>query len=203
MPNNISPQRRGNLQKYQSRNPLQKFLITRFLKTVENLLAPVPAGPLLEIGCGEGFVLKHLEEKGQLAGRNFTGMDLSREALSLAASRVPQARLAAASAYTLPFADKSFQAALLLEVLEHLEHPEKALLEAARVSRFAIVSVPHEPWFQAANFLRGKNLRHLGNDPEHIHHWGISSFRSFLESRSVIKAFSAPFPWLAARIEFR
>ena len=39
-----------------------------------------------------------------------------------------------------------------------------------------VVSVPREPVFCALNLARGKNVTRLGNDPEHINHWGRRGF---------------------------
>ncbi len=193
---------RNNSKKYESRNPLQRFLIRRFLEKTADLLKNLPPGPVLEAGCGEGYVLDYLS-RNSLEGRKLTGADLDESALKAAAARLAGVDLRRASVYSLPFTAKAFECVLLLEVLEHLERPEEALKEAARVGRSALISVPHEPWFQTANFLRGKNLRRLGNDPEHIQHWGTASFRRLLAPYGEIRAFSAPFPWVMARIDFK
>jgi SAM-dependent methyltransferase len=99
----------------------------------------------------------------------------------------------------LPFAAASFDAVLCLEVLEHLEDPAAAVRELLRVARKAVVlSVPYEPYFRVGNLLRGKYLSELGNHPEHIQHWNMGRFRSFLEpARCEIRMVEA-FPWIIA-----
>ena len=89
----------------------------------------------------------------------------------------------------------------MLEVLEHLEDPARALREAARVGDFLLVSVPHEPLFRAANFLRGKNWSRWGNDSEHIHFFGKKSFRALLEPHGEILRFETSFPWTIALLK--
>lgn len=64
---------------------------------------------LLDSGCGEGYYtsafVEALSEKNNC---EIFGIDLSKEALKLAAKRCPAASFAAASAYCLPFQDESF-----------------------------------------------------------------------------------------------
>ena len=56
-----------------------------------------------------------------------------------------------------------------IEVLEHLPAVAPAVAELARVTTDrCVVSVPWEPWFRLGNLGRGKNVRRLGNDPEHV-----------------------------------
>jgi SAM-dependent methyltransferase len=51
-----------------------------------------------------------------------------------------------AAAEALPFKDNSFDTALMLEVLEHVEDVEAALKEALRVARRVIISYPDESY---------------------------------------------------------
>jgi hypothetical protein len=49
------------------------------------------------------------------------------------------------------------------------------------------------------NFIRGKNLSRLGNDPDHINHWTIGSFQKFLREKGLkIITLKFPFPWILA-----
>ncbi len=193
---------RGNLKKYQSKNPLQRFLIRRFLETICEEVRQMPHGTLCEVGCGEGFVLKSLLERGIAVRPGVIGLDRDFEALCFASRSAAGVPFACASVYELPFHDKQFQGLLFLEVMEHLEHPEKALQEIRRVSRSALISVPHEPYFKLANFLRGKNWPRWGNDPEHIQHWGRRSLVQLLENYGKVRSLRAPFPWLVACVDW-
>jgi len=97
---------------------------------------------------------------------------------------------------SLPFKDCSVEAVLCLEVLEHLIQPERALEEICRVcSRYAIMSVPNEPWFRLANLARLKNIRALGNAPGHIQHWGVQSFADLVASYLRVRLVTTSFPW--------
>ena len=82
------------------------------------------ATPVLDVGCGEGELARHLPEGA------WVGLDSSRELLA----RAPRpAHLGDANA--LPFPDGGFGAVTLLYVLYHLAEPGRALAEAHRVLR--------------------------------------------------------------------
>ena len=191
----------GNLGKYRSSNPLQRFLIRQFFRKVRTIFQYVPQGPVCEVGCGEGFILRDLFDYGLLSGRMVTGLDIREESLRLARGLVPEASFKNASAYKLPLNSKQCRCVMMLEVLEHLEDPARALREAVRAGDFLLVSVPHEPFFRAANFLRGKNWFRWGNDNEHIHFWGKRTFRELLEHYGEIVLLETSFPWIIALLQ--
>lgn len=85
---------------------------------------------------------------------------------------------------------------MMLEVLEHIPDPAQMLPILKQLARgHVLLSVPREPFFCALNFMRGKNLRRLGNDPEHVNHWGRRGFFRFIEPHFEILAAPAVFPW--------
>lgn len=191
----------GNLQKHRSSNPVQRFLIRRFLRKVREIFQIIPSGPLCDVGCGEGFVLRDLSDHGLLKESPAIGVDVREEALRLAREEVPGAVFEKASAYELPFENKKFRGVMMLEVLEHLEDPGRALREAARVGDFLLLSVPHEPFFMIANFLRGKNWSRWGSDEEHIQFLGKRAFRKFVEPYGEVLRFETSFPWILALLK--
>jgi len=87
---------------------------------------------LLEIGCGEGANLHHLAERQPRA--RYVGIDFSTEKARFAASATP-AIAARADAARLPFADASFDAVLVRDLLHHVPARAAVLAEAARVLR--------------------------------------------------------------------
>ena len=79
---------------------------------------------MLDIGCGEGELARHLPADG------WVGVDNSPAMLE----RAPEGAVLG-EAEALPFRDGSFGSAALLYVLYHLPDPARALAEAGRVLR--------------------------------------------------------------------
>lgn len=88
---------------------------------------------LLDIGCGAGFLTNALAE----IGHDVTGIDLSRASLDTARKhdKTGKVRYLFADAYALPFESESFDVVCAMDILEHVEEPEKLIKEASRVLR--------------------------------------------------------------------
>lgn len=103
------------------------------------IAAAIEPGTTLDLGCGDGTLLALLSKRG-ISG---IGLDLSEKAVSLARGRGLDCRVSDLTE-PLPFADRSFENVLLVDVLEHLYSPDHLLKEAARVSsRFIYISTPN------------------------------------------------------------
>jgi SAM-dependent methyltransferase len=90
--------------------------------------------PVLDVGCGEGQLARHLP------GDQWVGLDSSAEMLA----RAPEPK-GMGEATALPFADAAFGSLTLLYVLYHLPLPQVALAEAHRVLRpggLVVVAAP-------------------------------------------------------------
>jgi hypothetical protein len=64
--------------------------------------------------------------------------------------------------------------------------------------RRLLLSVPHEPFFMLSNLARLKNVARLGNDPEHVNHWGRGSFRRLLAPKLDVLRLTTSYPWILA-----
>ncbi len=84
-------------------------------------------GPVLDVGCGPGRYANALRDA--LPSRPVVACDLSAGMVAVAG---PPAAVATAAA--LPFRDRAFAASLALHMLYHLESPDRALAELARVT---------------------------------------------------------------------
>ena len=187
--------RSDNEGKYRSKNPVVRYLVGRFLRRVSDLAATEGPRRVLEVGCGEGIVLATLAER--LPGARFDGLELDETALEQARLRCPVTTLVRGDACELPFGDRSFDLVVCLEVLEHLPEPRRALQEIRRVARGGcLLSVPHEPFFRAGNFLRGKNVGRLGDPSDHLQHWGAREFAAFCGRELAVRVRTGAFPWL-------
>lgn len=96
---------------------------------------------VLDIGCGDGFLLKKLLEKNK--NIKALGLDISPVAVEKAKENGVECVLSDITE-KLPFGDNSFESVFLLDVLEHLFQPEPVLQEAVRVaSSYVYISVPN------------------------------------------------------------
>ena len=164
------------------RHRLRESLLLRLL------LAARPDRSVLNVGAGQGTFSQLLE------GRAFevTSVDPSPEAVALLRARV-HGPVLAASAEALPFEAASFDAAVLGEVLEHVEDDLAGLREVARVVRaggVVAISVPANPaWFGPSDEWAGHYRRYTrqallelcsgaGLEVERVRAWGfpVSSF---------------------------
>ena len=193
----------GNRQKHESANPVQQFLIRRFHDEVVRLLEAVPHSAILDLGCGEGFVLDHLLASGIDA--DLVGIDRSSTAIASARSRLGGAiDLVQGDVTSLEDLPRPFEVVMMLEVLEHLDEPDATLDLLCDLSTgHVIVSVPHEPFFRGLNLIRFKNLKRLGSDPEHVHHWTKRGFERLVGRRFEIVDRGRAFPWTLVLLKAR
>ncbi len=183
-----------NYRKHTHRNPIQRYLIDNFYKAFFEEIRKKKPKTILDVGCGEGFTLERLHQQG--IGEKLEGVDFLKTAIEIGKKQYPHLTLKEGTIYDLPYKDNSFDLVICSEVLEHLEDPEKALSELERVTKKHIVlSVPNEPWFMIANFLRGKNWSRWGNDIEHINHWSTNGFVKFVETKFRVLSVRRPFAW--------
>jgi len=184
--------------KYISKNPLIILLNNYFLSTIASLVKSVKSPRILDIGCGEGIVTHFLINKLSFNSNQIVGLDIERNCLEIAQDINPGAQFFQTSIYELPFQDNSFDLVLALEILEHLEFPEKAIEELNRVSKqWVIISVPNDRMFCLGNLLRFKYLSSWGNTPGHIQHWGKRTFNNLISKYLDILKIRSPFRlWL-------
>lgn len=191
----------NNYKKNKSKNLLQNLLIENFYEKLLKLVVNLQIDTILDVGCGEGFTLCRFYKNK--IGKQLLGIDSSSDSINLGRKLFPFINFKKGNVYSLPYKDNSFDLVICCEVLEHLSDPVKALKEIIRVSKkFCLLSVPNEPFFSIANFLRGKNLSRWGNDIEHIQHWMHTEFITLLEQKGfVVKSATSSFPWTIALIE--
>jgi ubiquinone/menaquinone biosynthesis C-methylase UbiE len=163
-----------------------------FLQSITELVASVRPRSLLEVGCGEGHLARHLWDGG-VRPRTFEICDVELDRL---AALPPEIHAQQASIYDLPYPDRGFDLVICCEVLEHLEDPAAGLAELARVSeRRVLISTPWEPVWRVMNIARGKYLRALGNTPGHVQHFTRRGLVGLARSRLHLIEVRTPLPW--------
>ena len=182
--------------KYGSKNPVVKRLMSGFHETLQELWDHAGALSALDVGCGEGVLT--LEWAKQLGDGRIVGIDLDDPKLRAewAKRERPNLEFRAEEATRLSFADDEFDLAAAVEVLEHVPEPEATLAEMARVARnHLLVSVPREPLWRGLNMARGAYWRDFGNTPGHVNHWSKRDFVSLLSRYGAVEEARSPFPW--------
>ncbi|HEX7447759.1 MAG TPA: class I SAM-dependent methyltransferase [Pirellulales bacterium] len=111
---------------------------------------------LLDIGCGAGYHVRHLARKA----KRVVAIDTDRVALNVARRRVRSSRVTFLhyDGAQLPFADGSFDAVTMLDVLEHVPHREELVREIARVLRPGGVWTVSVPYRGIVRWLSPENM---------------------------------------------
>ena len=145
------------------------------------------AGSVIDLGCGEGKLLKALLDDGD-CGR-IAGMDVSHRALEIAGERLGLERLPAQQRQRLELFQGSltyrderlsgYDAACAVEVVEHVDPPrlpafERVLFEFARPST-VIVTTPNAEYNCRFEFLPAGQFRHR----DHRFEWTRQQFRDW------------------------
>lgn len=116
------------------------------VQTVFEWVNPQPQDVILDVPCGRGFYLNMLR---YVSDAHIVGADLEWDVLLKAQRHIanlPDVALHGASIYRLPYADNTFDAVILSEVLEHLDDDVAGLKEALRVLKpggVVAITVPH------------------------------------------------------------
>ncbi|MBI1792158.1 MAG: 3' terminal RNA ribose 2'-O-methyltransferase Hen1 [Acidobacteria bacterium] len=165
-------------------------LHTQRLNLVAAKLKDLGTKTVLDLGCGEGKLLRRL-----LADRAFeqiAGMDVSHRSLEIASSRLRLERMPERQRKrirlmqgSLLYRDKrlsGFDAAALVEVIEHLDRPrlaalERVLFEFAR-PRHVLVTTPNREYNVLFPTLPPGKLRH----GDHRFEWTRAEFASWADA---------------------
>lgn len=179
-------------------------LIAGYFSAVERLLEV--SGKLdsrkkikvIELGCGEGYstqrLHKMLPKTAELMASEYV-----EQLIPKAEELNPGVKVIQESVYELKHKDRTFDIVFLLEVLEHLDYPDAALEEIARVLKddgVLVLGVPREPMWRLLNMARGKYLKDFGNTVGHLNHWSARSLVKQVEKHmGPVVMRETPIPW--------
>ena len=132
---------------------------TKYRRHVDRIKNWVKEKKLLDVGAGDGVITYKLRA---------TGIDNELSAVFIA--KALNVNVEYGDAYNLPFPDNSFDAVLMIDVIEHLDSPEIALREAKRVSPVLYVATPER---QPERRVR---------DKYHVQEWTREELVEFMKS---------------------
>lgn len=180
--------------KYTEGGLIAKKLVDNYFKSVSKLLSKCETiEKAHEIGAGEGLSTQRLKSMVPF----ISASEFVNELVKKAQLNNPEINIFQESVYELQYENDSVDLIFLLEVLEHLDYPKKALQEIKRVStRYLILGVPREPLWRFLNMCRFKYLRDFGNTPGHLNHWSTQSLVKLIEQEfGPVISIETPIPW--------
>ncbi|MBA3036979.1 MAG: class I SAM-dependent methyltransferase [Desulfobacterium sp.] len=198
--NGYLPISEGTDEIYTSPNIAIRWLGNRLISDIASLMSKVGADALsgLNVGCGEGQMISRLFQSGMR--HKITAVDIDPARIAFAYQHNPVCDYIRADIFHLPFKSRAFDYVIATEILEHLSNPSVALKEIARVAKPnspVILSVPHEPFFQWGNIVRGKHWKRWGRTPSHVQFWSRSEFQRLIGNVIEIQEerWISCFPW--------
>jgi len=150
-------------------------------------------GPrILDAGCGEGITLEKLIRRFPQA--RVEGVDV--DPANVAICRQHNLPVRQGSIYRLPYEDGCFDCCVFMEVIEHLEHPRRALAELARVSRPGGRVIVVYPVDRAMHLARLMCLRfkEAAFDPGHLRQWSAAELRRVMQKVGLRPVAGRPMP---------
>jgi len=143
----------------------------------------------LDVGCGNGELIKHLFENKT---KNIRGLEISKESVQNCLSKGLPVIEGNAENDLIQFPNHSFDYVILSQTLQAFLSPEKVISELLRVGKNAIVTIPNfGHWKVRFELLfKGtmpvtKNLPYEWHNTPNLHMCTIKDFFSFCEKRNI------------------
>jgi methionine biosynthesis protein MetW len=139
--------------------------------------------PVLDVGGGDGLLLRMLRDRG-ITDVRLT--DLSPVGVEKARIAGFPADVVDVTVEPLPFGDDAFGTVCALDVLEHLREPLRALREMARVGREVVVAVPNfAALHERLTMLKGGVPFQSRPQRGHVHWFDEPTLRRLFEDAGV------------------
>src|SRR6186713_628328 len=137
---------------------------------------------VLDVGCGDGELLRLLSESRGVDGR---GIELSREGVNESVAKGLAVVQGDADTDLGDYPDDAFDYVILSQTLQATRHPRVVLEHMLRIGRHAVVSFPNFGHWQVrfqlfffGHMPRTAILPHKWYNTPNIHHCTIKDFRS-------------------------
>lgn len=148
---------------------------------------------IVDIGCGEGITLQRLVR--DFPGREILGVDFSDE--NIAICKKHGLPVIHSDIYELQLESNSVDICIFSDVIEHLDRPEKAIMEIKRILQVhgrAIIIFPNDFIFKITRILTGK-FREAFYDSGHVRQWIPKDIAQLLKNNGfkIVAKKSIPF----------
>ena len=148
-----------------------------------------PNSRLLDLGCGDGTLLRKLIDDYQVQGY---GLEINPDAINLCIQKGLNVIEQDLNGGLENFPDNSFESVLMSQTLQALRYPHLVLDEMLRIGNRCIVTFPNFGHWQTRSFLmlRGrmpvtKQLAYQWYDTPNIHLFTYKDFEALCSERSI------------------
>lgn len=159
------------------------YIVKKIADIKKSIRRPVR---ILDIGCGDGVVTKHLR-LAYTEGDKVFALDNSAVRIERARQCCPEIDLRCGEAEKLDFDDQNFDIVFLHHVIEHVSDDKKVLGECKRVLKsdgYLILGFPNEGGIIGRILQRLH--RNLYKKSDHVRFYSIRSMGDFLEEEGFI-----------------
>jgi len=134
------------------------IFVPRMEALVNAIAAWIPAGKALDMGCGNGMIAAQVMERRPDV--EIVGIDVLVRLDAVIPVQVYDGK-------TLPYADRSFDSVILIDVLHHIDDRTASLAECLRVVRGEVIVKDHF-YANAVEHLVLRGLDWVGNAPHGV-----------------------------------
>ncbi|MBM4105427.1 MAG: class I SAM-dependent methyltransferase [Phycisphaerae bacterium] len=131
------------------------------VENIVSLCGDLPHKSILEIGAGEGSILRRLSELNFC--EELYALEISPTGVETIKSKnIPRlVECKIFDGYHIPYDNDRFNIAILSHVVEHVEHPRQLLYEASRVAKYLFIEVPLEDTIRLPRDFRFDKVGHI------------------------------------------
>ncbi len=181
--------------------PWNEFLLPELAATVK------PQERLVELGCGQGHVLRFLAEAKLLSPENIYGIDQSQVAVNYVRSQIPEAKMSVGDLHELDLPKGYFNYCLLMETIEHLTDPHSvlrkinSLLVPDGVFYLSFPNYLHVPWLVVRILAEKLNRPNWVNLQPVDNIYTVFTVKRFLRAagfrleKAIGTTYCLPMPW--------
>lgn len=114
-----------------------------------------PGSSVLDLGCGDGVLLEHMQRKHQVRAY---GLEIDQEKIAIAIGRGLNIIQQDLNLGLSRFADQSFDTVVMAQALQAVDAPDALLRDMVRVGKEAIITFPNFAHWKTRSFLALKGM---------------------------------------------